>query len=587
MKNKVIFAIIDAMRGLEDSQRLHERALQILAWASLSERGEIDQNMSLEVAQGADDTQLGVIIARLSQRDSVCAHAFGTLRGLSRDSLVTLRAGIGQCLRMQAQGLLLGLAETDLAMSGSTREPDFSMPPEVADLLMGLVPDMGNSIYTAWDSSGQLTARALRKRARVHCDVQIDPAIASLSSLIVGGSFTVEHTDPIRAPGAVAQGKLTKFQSAVAFPPIGGRYDVDTAVKDLFGRFPEKTTLSSVLSIRHLLAVAESHVVVCVPNGFLFGKNADRELRQSLVKNGQVRAVISLPPGLLSAASIAISLLVLSPPGGAKSVRVVNADDDRFRRMISKTRSELTNTDAIIDATNGRLDGTTARDVSVNEVEANDFQMQVSRYLIPDDQKRILKLLEGAKLAPLGNLVEIIRPPVMKSKGDTSAVLREVGVADLPAYGYIEEPQKCIEVDREMADKLSRHHLRPFDIVLAIKGSVGKVGLVPIAAQDSELPWVVGQSSVALRGKSIGVDTKALYMLLGSGLGQSLIKSIVSAGTIPFIQTRELEALSIPVPSMSEQDAAGEILDQQARLQQDIARLQAQLAKLSQTLWSI
>lgn len=588
MNNKVVASLMDAMRsGPESLSTVYERALQILAWASLSERHEVDQDLSLDVALGADDAQLGEMITALSERDSICDHAFSTLRGLKRDALIPLRAGMQQCQRMQAQGLLSGLSDADLPVPSVGPEYSLGMPAGVADLLLGLALDLGNSIYVGWDSSGQLTARALRKRARVHCDVQSGPAFPCLSGLIAGGSFTVSHTNPIRAPGAVAQGRLTKFSSAVAFPPIGLRYDAETAEGDFFGRFPEKTTLSSVLSIRHLMAVADSRVIVCVPNGFLFGANAERELRKSLIEKGQLRAVVALPPGLLSIASIAVSMLVLSPAGGERSVRVVNADDERFRRMTSKTRSELTDIEAIIHAANGHADGLIARDVPADEIVSNDYQLQVARYLIPDEQKRVLALLENAQLVPLGELVEVIRPPVVKSKDSASITLREVGVGDLPTFGYIDEPQRSIDVDEEMAKKLSRYHLRPLDVVLAIKGSVGKIGLVPPTIGDSNLPWVVGQSSVALRVKSPNIRPSTLFMLLRSSLGQALIKSIVSAGTIPFIQTRELEALSIPVPSLAEQDTVANVLDQEARVQDEIRRLQDQLAQLSKNLWSI
>lgn len=588
MKNRVVIALMDALRaGGESAPVAYERVLQILAWAALAERHEIDRSLSLDNALGAEDGQLGEMIAALAQHGRVSTLAFATLRAASRDSFVSLRAGIAQCLRMRAQGMLSGLSAADLAAPVVGREFDLSLPPELAELLIGLVPDLGASIYVGWDAAGQLTARALKTGARVHCDVTLNASICSLIGLIVGGPLSVEAADPIRAPGAVEHGKLTKFRSAVAFPPIGMRYDLDTAERDLFGRFPEKTTLSSVLSVRHLMAVAQSHVMICVPNGFLFGANADRELRRSLVEQGQVRAVVALPPGLLTTANIAISMLVLSPPGGERTVRVVNADDDRFRTMLSKTRSELKDIRSIIETVNGEADGQVSRDIDADEIASNDYQLQVARYLIPDEQKRIRGRLVGVASVPLGEQVEILRPPVIKSKGDVSAALREVGVGDLPAYGYIGEPQRQIDVDQEMARKLNRFRLRPLDIVLAIKGSVGKVGLVPPSVRESDVPWIAGQSSVALRVHSPAVEPKALFMLLRSELGQALIKSIVSAGTIPFIQTRELESLAIPLPALTEQTAAAEILDKEALIQQDIGRLHSELAKLSASLWPV
>ena len=565
----------------------YERALQVLAWASLSERREIQPELSLRAAIKADDAQLSGMIHALTAQGPIFAHAFGSLKALNRDLFLSLRAGMQECEWMRAQGFLNGLSADDLTVSGAGTEFGMELPGELCDLLIGLAPRLGNSVYVAWDNAGSLTARALQTGAHVHCDVAASPAMVSLQGLIFGGHLAVEHTDPIRAPRAVAHGKLVRFDTAVAFPPIGQRYETEIADADRLVRFPERTTLSSVLSVRHLLAVAKNCVLVCVPNGFLFGANAERDLRKSLVKNGQLRAVVALPPGLLSSASIAISLLVLTPCGGETSVRVVNADDDRFRRMLSKTRSELTSLEAIIEATNGAADGSASRDVRAEEIESNDYQLQVTRYLVPDDQKQVQAFLAKAQLTQLRDIVEVIRPPVIKSKGNSRNAFREVGAADLPAYGYLSEPQRQIEVDEEMAKKLVRIALRPLDIVLVAKGSVGKVGLIPPLASDSLIPWVLGQSLVALRVKSQHINPVALFMMLRSDFGQALLKGIVAAGTVPFIQTRELEALSVPVLPMTEQSAAAEVLAHESRLQDEIRGLQEQLSRLSQNLWRL
>lgn len=488
---------------------------------------------------------------------------------------------------MRVQGLLSGTANVDLASSGIERDSGYGIPNPLADLLIRLAPDLGESIYLPWDESGQLTARALSRKVHVHSDIPGGPVAASLAGLIVGGNLQVNQTDPILSPGFVVNGKLVKFSGAVAFPPMGMRYDVETAERDLFDRFPEKTTSSSVLAVRHLLAVAESRALVCVPNGFLFGSGAERELRKSVVDSGQLRAVIALPSGLLSTANIAISIVVLSPLGGEHTVRMINADHDRFRRMLSKSRSELTDVDAIVEALAGPADDELIRDVRADEIAANDYQLQVSRYLIPPEQKRIRAILEQAEKFALSDILQILRPPVVKSSDSANIVLRELGTADIPSYGLIEAPLKHIEVDEAMAKKLKRFYLRPLDIVLTTKGSVGKVGLVPEEAGDSKLRWIPGQSMVALRMISSAIDPKAIFMLLRSPLGQTLLQSIVSSGTIPFIQTRELGALAIPLPSTPELVVAAEVLEKEIELQREIGQLQTRLAALSKSLWSL
>ena len=66
--------------------------------------------------------------------------------------------------------------------------------------------------------------------------------------------------------------------------------------------------------------------------------------------------------------------------------------------------------------------------------------------------------------------------------------------------------------------------LRSADIVLTIRGSTGKVGIVP-----DEVPgpgpggWVAGSSATILRARpGTHVDPRALFLLLRSPLGQDL-----------------------------------------------------------------
>ena len=63
MQNKVLSTLVDAMRGTGEHHRvLQERALQIVAWAALSMRGDIEEGLSLATAIRADDKQVASII---------------------------------------------------------------------------------------------------------------------------------------------------------------------------------------------------------------------------------------------------------------------------------------------------------------------------------------------------------------------------------------------------------------------------------------------------------------------------------------------------------------------------------------------
>lgn len=68
-----------------------------------------------------------------------------------------------------------------------------------------------------------------------------------------------------------------------------------------------------------VLAETAGRAVIAVPEGFLFQRGAQRELRRYLLEQGQVEAVIGLPAGAFAPyISVKGCLLVLSKRGGAR-----------------------------------------------------------------------------------------------------------------------------------------------------------------------------------------------------------------------------------------------------------------------------
>jgi type I restriction enzyme M protein len=129
--------------------------------------------------------------------------------------------------------------------------------------------------------------------------------------------------------------------------------------------------------------------------------------------------------------------------------------------------------------------------------------------------------------------------------------------------------------------------LRPLDIVLIVKGSVGKIGIVP-----ADVPgpgnggWVAGQSAIVLRVHPENC-AQSLFVQLRSPMGQELLAGIVSGATIKLIQLRELMKLEV-VQSTSDQDTKSrEIIDSEERLEREIQKIRAEQESLSKNVWKL
>jgi type I restriction enzyme M protein len=85
---------------------------------------------------------------------------------------------------------------------------------------------------------------------------------------------------------------------------------------------------------------------------------------------------------------------------------------------------------------------------------------------------------------------------------------------------------------------------------------------------------VLGQSCIALRINDKGtLNPIVLFNFLKSEVGQAYLKQIVSGSTVQLIQLRELERLSIPIPSREEQDEIIRIFDETVAIEKNIKTL--------------
>jgi type I restriction enzyme M protein len=308
-------------------------------------------------------------------------------------------------------------------------------------------------------------------------------------------------------------------------------------------------------------------------------------MRQDLIKRGIVKAVVALPSGLLENTNIPFAVLILDPAGGHQQVMFINADCPQFREPTSKAKARLINLEHLIQQT---LNGEPSKDaaiVPVADILANDSQLQVSRYVLPDTTKQLQALLAKSKTVALGDLVTTIRP-LPAASGDTDSVdALEVGVADLPSHGYIGAPGRTIKVPV----KSEQQFLKPLDIVLIVKGSVGKLGIVPTdVPPPGEGGWVAGQSAMVLRAvPGAQIDPRALALQLRSPLGQELIGGVVSGATIQLIQLKELMRLQVLVPDLETAHRAADALEQEAQLQREIDRLRQEQTQATAGLWTL
>ena len=589
----IFYRLMDILRARLEPFVALEVSLLALTWAKLSALDELPEGLSLkEDVIFNSAREFFEVLSELPSND-------GQRRGLYDFEPILVRDVVSNQTILNVQMRL-----QDALKSGVLK--DFTLPPsfvqsfaegdshlqvtdELVQVMLKLAGDLaGRSVYCPHDGFLQIADHAARIGASPFVELSLKSTIPWSLQILNEVDVQTQFGDPLRSPSYIERGKLKKFDVTIAFPPMGNRGGDGVVESDLFHRFPERTSSLPVLDLRHMMAQTQEKAVIAVPNSILFSRGVEHTFRKDLLEQGMVEAVISMPAGLLpNLVGVAFSILVLDIKGNASSVRFMDGSGELFSEKIGRGRVRLTHWEKLLEVYQALEDDSLVRKVSVREILDNDASLEVTQYLLSTEIKKVNQLLGTSEACELQQLVEMIRPtPRLYTDGEVAAI--EVGVGDFPDFGHLNTPTKQVEINPSfLKGKGTQQFLRPGDIIIVVKGSVGRLALVPDdIPPPGENGWVVNQSCMILRATR-GINPVVLFMYLRSDVGQTLIQRIVSGATTHLIQLRSLQELPVILPPLEEARAVTETFEKQARLQEQIAMLNQEQQRLDKTHWHL
>ncbi|MBC8135872.1 MAG: SAM-dependent DNA methyltransferase [Fibrella sp.] len=208
-------------------------------------------------------------------------------------------------------------------------------------------------------------------------------------------SAEIKRGDTLTNPLLVENDRLMKFNIVVANPPFSlDKWGADTAAGDSYKRFhrgvPPKSTADFAFLL-HMIETAlpmEGKVGVVVAHGVLFRGGAEGKIRQSLIAENLLDAVIGLPEKLFFGTGIPAAILIFDrsrEAGGENAERNEVLFIDASKRFAAgKNQNTLRDDDiaAIAAAFHGRTEiARFSRLVPVDEIAANDGNLNIARYI--------------------------------------------------------------------------------------------------------------------------------------------------------------------------------------------------------------
>lgn len=396
----------------------------------------------------------------------------------------------------------------------------------------------------------------------------------------IDGTFTPSHSmDGLsdRDP------PFDHFDHIITLPPFGLRV-----------RSGELKGLSfEAAQIERLAPRASKTFTTVVTDGLLFRENRQESaLRQNLIEQNDA-TVMSLPGGIFMPASgVQASMIRLERNRSGRSVLMI---DSRSMEKPSTGKALEQQIARHLEAFQGLRPRDEDRSVVIEweELAANNFSLLPERYIKSESLARIEDSLRDRPTAALEQIatIERAKAPVQMRDPDQDPLLTamEIAPADLEG-GIVNAPRRQLAFEADQEGAVAKVSVQPGDVLVSIKGNVGRVGLVGLGASLAEImkdPWVVSQSLAIIRLKPDGpiASPEVLNALLTAPWVQEKLESMSGGATVRTLPISALRSLEIPIPTREEADRVAQDLADVDDLRGKVAEIVHNIDETRSAIW--
>ncbi|MDW3224187.1 MAG: type I restriction-modification system subunit M [Paracoccaceae bacterium] len=211
------------------------------------------------------------------------------------------------------------------ASDAGKKAGEFYTPTAVSGLLAKLAaPQPGDTICDPACGSGSLLIQASQEVGSENFALygqEVNGATWALARmnmfLHAKDAARIEWCDTLNSPTLVEGDHLMRFDVVLANPPFSldkwGAEDADTDQYNRFWRGVPPKSKGDYAFITHMIEIAKrqsGRVAVIVPHGVLFRAGAEGRIRQQLIDENLLDAVVGLPANLFTTTTIPVAILI-------------------------------------------------------------------------------------------------------------------------------------------------------------------------------------------------------------------------------------------------------------------------------------
>lgn len=235
----------------------------------------------------------------------------------------------------------------------------FYTPPELAEMMKSFLPTDIDEIYDPTCGNGNLLSAFgdnVKKYGQDIDSKQIEQARERLTN------FTGISGDTLKEPAFWGR----KFKNIIANPPFSVKWDGNS--DERFEAAPclppnSKADYAFILHCLYYLSEDGTAVIMNFP-GILYRGQREGKIRQWLIEQNYIDSIVHIPSNKFEDTSIATCILILKKQRNTTDVLFINTEIDK------------------------------QRNVPINEIADNDFNLSVNTYVAEDVKKEIIDPVE-------------------------------------------------------------------------------------------------------------------------------------------------------------------------------------------------
>lgn len=323
------------------------------------------------------------------------------------------------------------------------------------------------------------------------------------------------------------------FDLVISNPPFN--YKIDPYIAHNFGR--KKMTAETYVIHRGLESINFDGKVACViSQGILFRGSDDQRLRESLVEQGLIETIVSLPSGMLKHTGIPVCIMILTKKKNINNtIKMIDASSFVERKGKREKRLEV---DRLLEHLFKFNQSQTVVEVPIEQIRKNNYNLNVQRYFVEDFNGepliKFIKRISGKRVGKENTVIgKFIRTSNLKDN-DVSYQL------DLTEIKKRELPSHSIKIEKDC-------------ILISTRWK----SLKPTLFEYKGEPIYIGIDLLAIEMYSENFEVNPHY-LISELRSPQVIKQVTgfqNPGAITSLNRADFFAIKIVLPSIEEQKA--------------------------------